>query len=133
MITITGWLYSAAPIALAHILHPWVMQSLTNSRLYLSKHSEADVMSDLTKAIFDAGMKRNLNAYHQHVQTAYVQIIASIIDPFNTTYDHVSKVAALKTLNKIKILLSSAVSTDEETKAHRENLQFIISNALKKK
>ena len=43
----------------------------------------------------------------------------------------VSKAAALYTLKKIRTLLATAVSTDEEPKAHRANLQFLIEKALK--
>ena len=46
-------------------------------------------------------------------------------------YDDVSKAAALYTLKKIRTLLATAVSPDEETKAHRANLQFLIEKALK--
>lgn len=109
------------------------MQRFTNSSLYSNKYSAADELNDLTEAIFEADIKGNVNVFHQHIQTAYVQIIASVIDPYNTTYDEVSKAAALNTIKKIKTLLADAVSTDEETKAHRANLQFIITNALKRK
>ncbi len=98
-----------------------------------TKHSVKNIMNDLTKAIFSEGMNGNVNIYHQHIQTAYVQIIASIIDPQNVTYDEASKAAALNTMKKLKVVVANAVSGNEETKAHRENLQFIINNALEKK
>jgi hypothetical protein len=130
---VTSILLSHQTGVLAHILHPSTMQRLTNSRLYGNEYSVADVMNDLTKAIFDADIKTNANVYRQYLQTAYVQIIASIIDPKNATYDDVAKAAALNTLKKIKTQLAAAVSTNEETKAHRANLQFIITNALEVK
>ncbi len=119
--------------ALAHILHPATLQRITNSRLYGNQYSVADVMNDLSKAIFAADIKTNVNVFRQYLQTAYVEITAGIIDPKNATFDDVSKAAALSNLKKIKLQLAAAVSTNEETKAHRANLLFIITNALEVK
>ncbi len=118
---------------LAHILHPATLQRITNSRLYGNQYSVADVMSDLTKAIFEADIKSNVNVYRQYLQTSFVEITAGIVDPKNASYDDVAKAAALNTLKKIKAMLNTAVSMNEETKAHRANLQFIITNALEVK
>ena len=88
-------------------------------------------MSSLTKAIFEADLKTNVNVYRQYLQTAFVEITAGIADPKNATYDAVAKAVALNTLKKIKGMLNSAASGNKETKAHRENLKFIIKKALK--
>ena len=130
---ITAVLLSHQTGALAHILHPATLQRITNSRLYGNQYSVADVMNDLTKAIFNADLKTNVNVYRQYLQTAYVQITASMIDPKNLTYDDISRAAALNNLKKIKALLAASVSGNEETKAHRANLQFLITKALEVK
>jgi hypothetical protein len=39
----------------------------------------------------------------------------------------------LYTLKKLKTQLGSAISTNEETKAHRASLLFLINNALENK
>lgn len=119
--------------ALAHILHPVTLQRITNTRLYGNQYSAADVMNDLTKAIFDADIKTNVNVYRQYLQTNYTEMLTGIMNPKNNQYDDVAKAAALNTLKKIKTMLGTAVSTNEETKAHRGNLQFIITNALEVK
>jgi Met-zincin/Domain of unknown function (DUF5117) len=119
--------------ALAHILHPVTLQRITNSRLYGNSYSAADVMNDLEKAIFDADIKTNVNVYRQYLQTSFTQTLTFIMNPKGSPYDDVAKAAALNTLKKIKIQLATAVSTNEETKAHRSNLQFIITNALEVK
>jgi hypothetical protein len=121
--------------ALAHILHPTTLQRITNSRLYGNQYSAADVMSDLTKGIFDADSKTNVNVYRQYLQTAFVKGVASMIgdDGAAAQYDDVAKAAALNTLKKIKALEATAVSTNEETKAHRANIVFLINNALEPK
>ena len=130
---ITTVLLSHQTGVLAHILHPATLQRITNSRMYGNQYSVADVMSDLLKAIFEADIKSNVNVYRQYLQTSFVEITAGIVDPKNATYDDVAKAAALNTLKKIKTMLNTAVSMNEETKAHRENLQFLIKNALEVK
>ncbi len=116
--------------ALAHILNPSTMQRITNSRLYGNEYSVADVMNDLTKGIFDADINSNVNVYRQYLQTTFVKSAAQIASENNNQVDDVAKAAARNTLKKIKTKLATAVSTNEETKAHRTNLVFIIDNAL---
>lgn len=118
---------------LGHLLHSVTLQRITNSRLYGNQYSAADVLSDLTKAIFDADIATNVNVYRQYLQTTFTKAVAGIMNPLNSFYDEVAKAAALNTLKKIKTKLATAVSTNEETKAHRGNLQFIITNALEVK
>ncbi|HUC80671.1 MAG TPA: zinc-dependent metalloprotease, partial [Flavisolibacter sp.] len=120
---------SLATASLAHILHPTTMQRITNSRSYGNEYSLADVMSDLTKGIFDADLKGNVNTYRQYLQTAFVKNLAQIADP-KAPVDEVSKAAARYSLTKLKTKLKTAVSTNEETKAHRSNLAFLIEDAL---
>jgi hypothetical protein len=120
---------SLASAALAHILHPTTMQRVTNSRLYGNQYSLAEVLNDLTKSIFDADLKGNVNTYRQYLQSAYVKNIAQIADP-KSTVDDVSRAAARYTLKKIKSKLAGAVSGDEETKAHRYNIIFMINEVL---
>jgi hypothetical protein len=126
---VTGALNSLAAGALAHILHPVTLQRVTNSRLYGNQYSAADVLNDLTKGIFDADMTGNVNVYRQYLQTTYMKALSSICDE-KSYYDDVSKAAARYTLKKIKTKLTSAVSPNEETKAHRSNLIYIADNAL---
>ena len=130
---ITAVVLNQQGAAVAHILHPATLQRVTNSRLYGNQYSVADVMSDLVKACFDADLKTNVNVYRQYLQTAFVKQASIIIDPKTTGYDDVARAAALNTLKKIKTLLAGAVSTNEETKAHRGNLLFLINAALEVK
>ena len=115
--------------SLEHILHPNTLQRITNSRLYGNQYSVADVMNDLQKAIFDADMNGNVNVYRQNLQTAYVQGLADLTSDKRKA-DEVSTSAALYTLKKLKTRLNSATSTNEETKAHRTGLIFIIDKAI---
>lgn len=118
---------------LAHILHPTTLQRITNTRLYGNQYSVAEVMGDLTKGIFSADLAGKVNVYRQYLQTQYVKALSAIISPQTgvSPYDEVAKAGALYTLKKIRSMLSTAVSPDEETKAHRSNLLFLIEKALK--
>ncbi len=119
--------------ALSHIFHPNTMQRITNSRLYGNHYSVAEVMNDLNSGIFADDLKTNVNVYRQYLQTNYVKGLLNIQDPKTSMYDDVAKAAALNAVRKIKTLMSSAVSSNEETKAHRANLVYIINNALEAK
>lgn len=115
--------------ALAHILHPNTLQRITNSRLYGNEYNVVDVMSDLTKACFDADINGNVNYYRQYLQTTFANGAASLLDE-KSPIDDVSKAAARYTLKKLRAKIAAAQLGNEETKAHRANLLFIIDNAL---
>nr|WP_199080250.1 zinc-dependent metalloprotease [Pedobacter sp. ASV19] len=114
---------------LAQLLHPTTLSRINNSGLYGNTYSVANVMSDLSNDIFAADLKTNVNLFRQNLQTEFVKASASIVSsPIG--YDNASKAAALYTLRKIKTQLGGAVSTNEQTKAHRANLAFLIDKAL---
>ncbi len=115
---------------LAHILNSATLQRITNTRLYGNQYSTADVMNDLVKGIFDADISGNVNVYRQYLQTSFVRGTIQLTAD-NSPLDNVSKAAALYTLKKLKVKLSGAVSGNEETKAHRANMVFLIDKALK--
>jgi hypothetical protein len=113
---------------LAHLLHPATLLRVTNSRLYGNTYAVADVMNDLNKQIFDADLKGNVNMYRQQLQTLYVQMLAGLIGE-RSYADQVTQAAARYSLKKIKTKLATALSTSEETKAHRANLVYLVDNA----
>ena len=119
--------------ALLHIFHPTTMQRITNSRLYGNQYSVADVMDDLSSGIFAADLKTNVNVYRQYLQTNFVKGLLGIQDPKSAVYDDVAKAGALNTLRKIKTSMAAAISTNEETKAHRANLVYLINYGLEAK
>lgn len=115
---------------LAAMLNPVTAQRLSTSSLYGNTYSVADVMNDLVKAIFDADKTGTVNLYRQNLQTEFVKGAVGIANA-PAGYDNPTKAAALNTLKKIKTLLATAVSPNEQTKAHRAQLSFIIEKALK--
>ncbi len=114
----------------AHLMSSNTLTRINNSTLYGNTYTAADMMSDLTKAVFAADLKTNVNLYRLNLQTEYVKGLAAIISAPTSSYDNASKAAILSTLKKVKGLLATAVSTDEQTRAHRTNLNFIIDKAL---
>jgi hypothetical protein len=116
---------------LAQLLHPVTLQRINNSGLYGNFYSTANLTSDLNKYFFTEDLKTNVNLYRINLQTEYVKALVAIADsPLPNTYDNSSKAAALSSLKKIKSMLGSAVSANEQTRAHRTNLNFIIDKAL---
>jgi hypothetical protein len=119
--------------ALAHIMHPATLQRITNSSLYGNAYSVADMMNDLTTGIFAADLKTAVNVQRQYLQTSFVKGLLSMIDPRVPQYDDIAKAAALHTVRKIKAQMLTAIAPNEETKAHRANLVYLINNSLDNK
>ncbi|HMH32987.1 MAG TPA: zinc-dependent metalloprotease [Puia sp.] len=115
---------------LAHVLSANAMQRINTTSLYGNTYSVADIMADFTKAIFNADLMGNVNLYRQDIQTEFVKNLSVITNSPLGGYDDPSKAAALSTLKKIKALLARAVSPNEQTRAHRVNLNFLIDKAL---
>src|SRR5436190_2594514 len=114
----------------AHLMSPNTLTRINNSTLYGNTYTVADMMNDLTNAVFAADLKTNVNLYRLNLQTEYVKGLSSIVSAPVSPYDNASKAAMYNTLKKIKGMLATAVSTDEQTKAHRANLVFLIDKAL---
>jgi hypothetical protein len=118
---------------LAHVLHPATLQRITNSRLYGNTYSVAEVLNDLNNSVFAADLKTNVNVYRQYLQTAYVKTLLNIATDKMNQYDDVAQAAALNAVQKIKAQMTTAVSTNEESRAHRAHLVFMIKSALENK
>lgn len=119
---------------LSHLLHPVTLQRMTNSRLYGNQYSTADMFGDLTKAIFEADLKTGVNIFRQNLQTEYVKQLTSIASAKTAPpYDNISRAAALYTIKKIKAQMQTAVSPNEETRAHRANIIFLVDEVLDRK
>ncbi len=116
---------------LAQLLHPVTLQRINNSSLYGNAYTTADLVADMNKYLFAEDLKGNVNLYRLNLQTEYVKALANIATGATpNAYDNASVSAALSGLKKIKAMLATAVSTNEQTRAHRINLNFIIDKAL---
>ena len=114
----------------AHLMSPNTLTRINNSTLYGNTYTSAEMINDLTNAVFAADLKTNVNLYRLNLQTEYVKGLAAITSAPVSPYDNASKAAIYSTLKKIRGMLATAVSTDEQTRAHRANLVFIIDKAL---
>jgi len=126
----TANLNSLSTTALDQILHPATLQRITNTRLYGNEYATADVMNDLVKNIFDADINGNVNVYRQYLQNSFVKMNIQLVAD-NSSLDQVSKSAVYYTLKKLKAKFVNANMGNEETKAHRSTLIFLIDKALK--
>lgn len=111
------------------ILNEYSLARANRTTLYGNTYSSANIMNDVTAAVFDADLKEDVNLYRQNLQTEYVKMIAAILNK-GDDYDDASKAAAFNTLKNIKEKLNKASSGNEQTKAHRANIQFLVDKAL---
>jgi hypothetical protein len=115
---------------LSHLLHPLTLTRITDSRLYGNEYPLAEVMSDLTAAVFEADARGNVNTFRQNLQLEYVSRLASMIEaPGNAAFDYPSRSAALASLRSIQRMLAGK-SANAETMAHTRHILFTIEKAL---
>lgn len=121
---------------LDHILHPNTLQRISDSEIYGNEYKLSEFMTDLNQAIFEADIYGNVNSFRQNLQIAYTKRLISILSINKQTklpkgkYTYASKSMALYNLKKIKSMTSS-LSGDQMTKAHKTHLNTIITNAIK--
>ncbi len=118
--------------ALAHLLHPVTLKRMSDSRLYGNQYSVASVMADLTEAIFREDLKTSVGIFRQNLQTEFVKQVSNIANFKTPGFDNITKAAALNAVKKIRSMLSSSVSPNEETRAHRASLIYIIDKNLER-
>ena len=87
-------------------------------------------MNDLVKNVFDADLNGNVNVYRQYLQTSFVKSSVQLLAD-NSALDQVSRSVIFYTLKKLKSKLASTAVANEETKAHRAAMIFLIEKALK--
>ena len=114
---------------LAHILHPVTMQRMTDSRTYGNSYSAAQVVEDLTSAIFDADANGNVNTFRQNLQIEYVERLIGVVDGDN--HDRIAKSSALYNLQNIREMMDQKGNVNSETRAHAAHVKLAIDKALK--
>jgi hypothetical protein len=118
---------------LDHLLHPVVMKRLTDSALYGNEYEVADMITELTAAIFAADMARNVNSMRQNLQADYVSRLVSIVAPGSEGgYDQPSRAMALYSLQDLRSKLAAQQEGDLATRAHRAALISTIDRALER-
>lgn len=122
---------SAQKNALAHLLHPRVLQRITDARNYGNDYALDAYMNDLTASIFKADLRSSVNTVRQQLQITYVQSLVQALDP-EKKYDLIAQSMVLSSLKRIQREQKSASSPDGLTRAHRGHLLFLIENALER-
>lgn len=114
--------------ALNQLLHPNTMKRITDSRTYGNTYAVANVVGDLTRAIFDADARGNVNTFRQNLQVEFVTMLTGILG--SESHDHVAKSAALYNLEQIHRMMDEKGRVNEETLAHASHIQFLIDKAM---
>jgi hypothetical protein len=116
---------------LDHLLHPAVLQRLTDTRLYGNEYTVGALLVDLTAAVFADDLAGNVNTFRQNLQLEYVQRLLTIVQPTpENRYDHVAKSMALDRLRWIDAELARRRGNDAETTAHRQHVRYRIERGL---
>ncbi|MEX1269573.1 MAG: zinc-dependent metalloprotease [Balneolaceae bacterium] len=113
---------------LSHLLHQATMKRITDSRTYGNSYSVAEVVEDLTAAIFNADARGNVNTFRQNLQVDYVKRLAEILESDN--HDHIAKSAALYNLQNIRSLMDNKGNVNSETRAHAAHIKVLADQAL---
>lgn len=116
---------------LMHLLHPAVMQRLTDSELYGNQYKLSEMLNDLTAAIFKVDMTGKVNSFRQNLQTEYINMLIDITKD-TSSYDHRSRNLATYQLKQIEKQLTANKGLDADTQAHREALVIKIKKSFEK-
>jgi hypothetical protein len=116
---------------LTHLLSPVTQQRILNTEHYGNTYKLAEMMNDLTDAIFKADLNGSVNTFRQNLQIEYVGRllgIAGLDKP--SVYVYPAQSVALYQLNQIRRMLKNNNTGDLATKAHREHIVYRIEKAL---
>jgi hypothetical protein len=117
---------------LDHLLHPNVLQRMSDTELYGNEYPLAEMMDDLTAAIFDADKNSSVNSFRKGLQVEYVNRLLKIMgEEGKSNYDHIAKGLAYYHLKNIHKLATTANSPDTGTAAHRAYLAGMIEAQLR--
>ena len=122
------WLLAIQRGVLSHLLHPKVMTRITDSRLYGNEYQLANMMEDLTTAIFSEDIRGDVNTFRQNLQIEYVSQLTDIVT--DDGHDYPSQSMSLYQLRSIERMLRIKRRVNIETRAHTGNVLYIIQRAL---
>ncbi len=115
---------------LAHVLHPNTTKRITDSRLYGNSYPLAEMMQDLTDAVFSADLQTDVNTFRQNLQVAYTRRLAAVLADGPNPYDTFTRSAALYQLERIRDMMDSRSRGNTETRAHTAHIKRIADSAL---
>ena len=116
---------------LAHIMHPNTLQRLSNSELYGNEYKLSSYMTDLNNMMFKPDVNSSINSFRQNLQAVYTKrLINMIYGRASNRFSVASKSMAIYNLKNIKTWVSNGKG-DLATKAHKNHLKILITNAMK--
>lgn len=111
-----------------HLLHPAVLQRITDSTRYGNEYPLHEVMGDITDAVFQTD--KALSTTAKNLQIEYVTRLLAVAGiEGSASYDNMSKVAATAQLNRIKAMRAPRRS-DFAATAHYDYLRMMIDRAM---
>jgi hypothetical protein len=114
---------------LNHLLHRNTLQRITDSELYGNEYSLSTFMTDLNNAIFRADIYGNVNSFRQNLQIEYTNMLINVLTGKQKgNYTNASKSMAIYNLKKIRTMAAPAGNIS--SRAHKEHLRTLITNAL---
>ena len=116
---------------LAHIMHPNTLQRLSNSELYGNKYKLSTFMTDLNNMMFKPDIYGSVNSFRQNLQAVYTtRLIGMVTGRASNRFSIAAKSMAIYNLKNIKSWASNGTG-DLATKAHKNHLKTLITNAMK--
>jgi hypothetical protein len=116
---------------LAHIMHPNTLQRISNSELYGNDYKLSSFMSDINNIMFKPDVYGSINSFRQNLQAVYTKrLIDMISGKASSRFTVAAKSMAIYNLKNIKIWVSNGKG-DLATKAHKNHLKILITNAMK--
>ena len=116
---------------LDQLLHPAVMNRISDSSLYGNEYSLQAMMADLTEAIFAADAKGSVTSYRQNLQVEYINRLAAIVQK-GEGHQHMNQSLARYYMTRIKSMLKTR-GNDTASLAHKEQIAYLIDRALEVK
>lgn len=119
--------------AFDHIFHPKTLARLSDTALYGRPYPLADMLGDLTTAIFYADRTGDVSSIRRMVQAEYVQRLIQVVGTRerSTRYDSLTEAACWGELQKIRLYCNRTDTRWESTTLnHRKYLLWRIENAL---
>jgi hypothetical protein len=126
---VQAYVRDAQNSVLAHLLHPRVLNRLTDSLAYGGDYSTHAMLRDLTREIFKGDPWGRPNVYRRNLQIQYIDRLIAVEEA--SSLQHVPAVAVRDTLRRIAGMNHSwDVWLDAETRAHRRYIRERIAAAL---
>lgn len=113
--------------ALDGLLHPVVLERITDTTRYGNTYTLDAVLSDLTRAVFAADAKRDVDPIRQNLQ---LETLHRLIQLFQGDAIFTTRTAALAQLLAIDKMLGKKGHTDAQTQAHTAHIKLMIRRAL---